>query len=260
MFMEMLYGNNLWLIFGITVIIFFLATEAGFRVARTGRSNDDEAGRSEIGTLQGAILGLLALLMGFTFSMALSRYEVRKMMVLDESNAIGTTYLRTQMLPEPQKTDISRLLRQYVDARLEGVQPGKFHEAIAKSEKLHDQLWLQATAVENKEPRELITALFIQSLNETIDIHAIRLRAIVDRIPEIVWLLLFAVTIFGMGLIGYGCGFGNKGRFIMRLLMAGLIALVIVVIIDLDQPQRGLIKISQQSMMSLRESINKPAP
>lgn len=258
--MEMLYGINEWLVFGVAVILFFLATEAGFWTASSGRSDVDEAGRSEIGTLQGAILGLLALLLGFTFSMALSRYEVRKMMVLDESNAIGTTYLRAQMLPEPQKTEISRLLRQYVDFRLEGAQPGKFQEAIAQSEKLHDQLWLQATAVENRGPRELITALFLQSLNEMIDIHAKRLRAIMDRIPAIVLLLLFGVTISGMVLIGYGCGFGNKRHFIMRLLMAGLIAMVIVVIIDLDNPQRGLIRISQQSMMSLRESINKPAP
>jgi uncharacterized membrane protein (Fun14 family) len=81
-----------------------------------------------------------------------------------------------------------------------------------------------------------------------------------DRIPAIVLLLLFGVTISGMALIGYACGFGNKSHFIMRLLMAGLIAMVIVVIIDLDNPQRGLIRISQQSMMSLRESINKPAP
>jgi hypothetical protein len=259
MMVEMLYENE-WLIFIISSVIFFLATEVGFRVGRIRRSSADESTKSQITTFQGAILGLLALLLAFTISMALSRNEVRKQMVVEDSNAIGTAYLRAQLLPEPEKTEISRLLRQYVDVRLEGVRTGDLQDVITKSEKLHDQLWLQALAVGKKAPQPFPTGLFIQSLNEVIDIHSTRLRAVVDHVPASLLLLLLTVAIFGMGAIGYGCGLGNAHNIISRLAMAVLIAMVMLTIIDLDQPQRGLIKVSQQSMMSLRDSINKPAP
>jgi len=84
--------------------------------------------------------------------MALSRIEVRKQMVVEESNTIGTAYLRAQLLPEPEKTEISRLLRQYVDVRLEGARTGNLQNVITKSEELHDRLWLQAVAVGKKVP------------------------------------------------------------------------------------------------------------
>jgi hypothetical protein len=181
-------------------------------------------------------------------------------MVVEESNAIGTTYLRAQLLPEPEKTEISRLLRQYVDVRLEGARTGKLQDAITKSEDLHDQLWLQAVAAGKKTPQPFPTGLFIQSLNEVIDIHSKRLRAAQDHVPESILLLLFTVAIFGMGAIGYGCGLANGHFIISRLAMAVLIAVVMLAIIDLDQPGRGFIRVSQQSMISLRGNINKLAP
>ena len=251
---------NEWLLFGMISVLFFLASEAGFQIGRVRRAAVDESGKSQIGTLEAAILGLLALLLGFTFSMVLLRFETRKEMVLKESNAIGTCYLRAQMLPEPQKTEISELLRQYVDSRLKAARTSNLQELISRSEKLHDQLWSQAVATEKKEPQRLITLLFIQSLNDVIDIHSERLRVAMDRVPDMVWLLLFVVTVFSMGMIGYGTGLGQRHQLIPRLVVAVLIALVILVIMDLGQPQRGLIRVSQQSMMMLRDSINRPAP
>jgi len=260
MLTDILYSMNEWLLFGIISVLFFLASEVGFQIGRIRRADVDESGKSQINTLQAAILGLLALLLGFTFSMVLSRFDARKQMVLEESNAIGTCYLRAQMLPEPQKTEISKLLRQYVDVRLEVVRTGNLQEIVSRSEKLHDQLWSQAVATEKKEPQRLITLLFIQSLNDVIDIHSGRLRAVLDQVPDMVWVLLFVLTIFAMGMIGFGSGLGKGHQLIPRLVVAVLIALVVLVIMDLGQPQRGLIRVSQQSMMMLRDSINRPAP
>ena len=259
MSIEMFYKNE-WLIFIIGSVIFFLVTEVGFRVGHFRRSSADESTKSEATTFQAAILTLLGLLLGFTMSMALSRIEERKQMVVEESNAIGTAYLRAQLLPEPEKTEISKLFRQYVDVRLEAARTGNLQAAISKSETLHDQLWLQAVAVGKKVPQPFPTGLFIQSLNEVIDVHSKRLRAVVDHVPTSILLLLFTVAIFGMGAIGYGCGLANGYFIISRLAMAVLIAMVILAIIDLDQPGRGLIRVSQQSMTSLRDNINKPAP
>ena len=259
MSIEVLYENE-WLLFIISSVILFLATEVGFRVGHIRRSTADESTKSQITAFQGTILGLLALLLAFTISMALSRIEMRKQMAVEEANAIGTAYLRAQLLPEPEKTEIAGLLRQYVDVRLEVVRTGNLQNGITKSEKLHDLLWLQAVAVGKKAPQPFPTGLFIQSLNEVIDMHSKRLRAATDPVPASILRLLFLVAIFGMGAIGYGCGLGN-GRFIIsRLAMAVLIAMVMLAIVDLDQPGRGLIRVSQQSMMSLRDSINKGAP
>ena len=260
MLTDILYSMNEWLLFGIISVLFFLASEVGFQIGRIRRADVDESGKSQINTLQAAILGLLALLLGFTFSMVLSRFDAREQMVLEESNAIGTCYLRAQMLPEPQKTEISKLLRQYVDVRLEVVRTGNLQEIVSRSEKLHDQLWSQAVATEKKEPQRLITLLFIQSLNDVIDIHSGRLRAVLDQVPDMVWVLLFVLTIFAMGMIGFGSGLGKGHQLIPRLVVAVLIALVVLVIMDLGQPQRGLIRVSQHSMMMLRDSINRPVP
>ncbi len=259
MSVEMLYENE-WLIFIISFVIFFLVTEVGFRVGHFRSPGADESTKPQLTTFQAAILTLLGLLLGFTLSMALSRIELRKQMVVEESNAIGTAYLRTQLLPEPEKTEISKLLRQYVDVRLEAARTGNLRDAITKSEKLHDQLWYQAVAVGKKAPQPFPTGLFIQSLNEVIDIHSKRLRAALDHVPASILFLLFTVAIFGMGAIGYGCSLANGHFIISRLAMAVLIAMVMLAIIDLDQPGRGVIRVSQQCMMSLRDSINKPAP
>ena len=135
-----LYSTDLWLIFICAIAFFFLAFEGGFQLGRLIRTRVEETSKAWIGTIDAGILGILGLLLGFTFFMSLARYDLRKQLVVEEANAIGTTYLRAQLLPEPYMTEISGLLRQYVDARLEGIQPGKLHDAIVKAEQLHDQL------------------------------------------------------------------------------------------------------------------------
>lgn len=115
---EVFYRVDIWIILVASIVLFLVATESGFRFGRRAQTRAAEGSLSEIGTLQGAMLGLLALLLGFTFAMAMSRFEARKQLVLDESNAIGTTFLRAQLLPQPPRREISNLLRQYVDVRL----------------------------------------------------------------------------------------------------------------------------------------------
>src|SRR5690606_28962629 len=127
-----------------------------------------------VGAMVGSILGLLALLLAFTFSLAASRFEARRQAVLEEANAIGTTYLRTRLLPEPERQELARLLREYVDVRLSAVQAGQTAEAIKHSEELHEQLWQQAAAAAQKSSGSIMTGLFVQSLNEVIDLHAKR--------------------------------------------------------------------------------------
>lgn len=258
---EWLYRLNMWLIFLGSVGFFLVATETGFRLGRRAQSSVNETAISEISTIQGAMLVLLALLLGFTFSMAMTRFEARKQLVLEESNAIGTTFLRAQVLPEPPRKQVSTLLRRYVDVRLEfheaGINEKRLREANDRTEELHKQLWSRGAALAEKDSRAVTTGLFLQSLNEVIDLHAKRLTANENHVPETILLLLYFVGIMSMGLIGYGCGLGGHRNFFVTMLASMIIAAVILVIIDFDRPRRGLIKVSQQRMVDLRDSLSK---
>jgi hypothetical protein len=261
---DFLYGLNEWLIALAFLAILLLAGEGGFRLGRRIASRVEETTKSQITSLQGALLALFGLLLAFTFSMAVSRYDLRKQLVVEESTSIGTTYLRAQLLPEPYSTDISKLLRDYVDIRLEffavGADPERVAQVSAETEKVQDEIWYQAIAAAAVNPQAETVGWFLQSLNETIDIPTKRLAALQNRIPETVILLLFFGGILAVGAVGYGYGLGGHRNTFLMSAFSVLIVLVVLVIIDLDRPRRGLITVSQQSMLDLRESLGRPRP
>jgi hypothetical protein len=119
MILETLFhGENLPILFGVSTGLFLLILEAGYQIGRKRRTSIDEATKAWVTAIYSAILAMLGLLLGFSYSMAQQRFDVRKQLVVEEANAIGTTYLRAQWLPEPYRGDVSKLLREYVDARL----------------------------------------------------------------------------------------------------------------------------------------------
>lgn len=256
---EFLYSVDLWIILAGSIVVLLITTEIGFRLGRRDQPRINETSTSAISTIQAAMLGLLSLILGFTFAMSMSRFETRKQLVLGESNAIGSTFLRAQLLPEPSQKEISNLLRQYVEVRLEffkvNINQQKLSEVNDKTEQLHRRLWSLGAASGEKDPRAVTTGLFIQSLNELIDLHTKRITALEDHVPEIILILLYFVAIMAIGLTGYGCGLGGRRNFVVTLVASILIAAVILVIIDLDRPRRGLIRVSQQRMLDLRNNL-----
>lgn len=261
---EILFGLNEWLIFAIVIGLLFLAMEIGFRLGRRGQSKNNEHTRSQVNTLQVTSLGLVALLMGFSFAMAMTRFDTRKQLVLDEANAIGTAYLRAQLLQKPARKDVSNLLRRYVDVRLEFYQAGNNQRRLQKvnddTEKLHKVLWSYAIVTGRQDPRSLPTGLFIQALNDVIDMHAKRVTAFENHVPESVLILLCVGAILSLCLVGYGAGMGMLRNPLPTLISVILIASVILLIIDLDRPRRGLIKVSQQRMADLQDSFKRSVP
>jgi hypothetical protein len=219
-----------------------------------GDQDDDN-----VSTLEAAAIGLLALMVGFTFAMSLSRFEARRDAILAEANAIGTTALRARLLPEPHRKEVLELLRNYVKVRLELTQhpttPADLAAAIEKSNVLQEKLWQQAEAMLAIDKDVVPTGLFIQTLNEMIDDQAKRLAALRNRVPNVVQLALFAVAIIASGFAGYATGV-NKRRsrfpvYVMGLLVGG----VILLILDLDRPGAGFIEVSQQPMIDTASSI-----
>ena len=189
----------LWGVFLVTVAVILLAIEGGFRLGMYRRRRSVGEDKPPVGEMVAATLALLAFILAFTFGLAGSWFDVRRRLVVDEANAIGTTYLRAGMLPEPHRSDVRKLLREYVDVRLEAAQPGKLGESIRRSEELHTRLWAHATAVAEKQPSSVVVGLFIWSLNEVIDLHTKRLTlGPRTRLPGTIWATLYFVAVLGM--------------------------------------------------------------
>jgi len=250
-----LYNYSLLTISLVGLAAILAAIEIGrWLGVHVGDQDDDN-----VSTLEGAAIGLLALMVGFTFAMSLSRFEARRDAILAEANAIGTTALRARLLPEPHRKEVLELLRNYVKVRLELTQhpttPADLAAAIEKSNVLQEKLWQQAEAMLAIDKDVVPTGLFIQTLNEMIDDQAKRLAALRNRVPNVVQLALFAVAIIASGFAGYATGV-NKRRsrfpvYIMGLLVGG----VILLILDLDRPGAGFIEVSQQPMIDTASSI-----
>jgi hypothetical protein len=242
---------------GLLSVLTFLMTlasfEGGFRIGRRGKREGD----APLGTLVGAGLGLLAFFLAFTFGIAASRFEVRRQLVLDEANAIGTAHLRAALVPEPHRTEIQSLLREYIDRRIQGVQSGMLEEALTRSEELHRQLWREVVALGEADPHSIVAGLLIESINEVIDLHQKRVTAgLRSRIPERVWDVLFLLTVVSMLASGYQAGHA-PGRSPAVVLLALAFSSVILVIADLDRPQEGSLHVSQQALIDTRESMDR---
>jgi hypothetical protein len=250
--------RNQWL-FGLTVALVLLGlSEAGYRIGLRLYATKDEARRSQIGGVQGAILGLLGLLLGFTFSMAVNRYETRREMVLKEANAIGTAWLRAGLLPEAQGAATKNLFRRFVETRLKyqklSDDPAQLAEGLRLSAEIENQLWQHAEAAAQAAPTP-ITATFINALNEMIDTDAERIDASRNRIPEAVWLLLVLVAAFGCLTSAYGSGAQGARSGFTSALLPMLITIVIIFIFDLLHTHQGIVSISQQPLLDLLQSM-----
>jgi hypothetical protein len=242
-------------IFLVSVAISLAAIETGHRLgARAGGGDGDN-----VATLESAMLGLLGLLIAFTFAMALSRFEARREAVLNEANAIGTTALRARLLPSPQNAETLRLLQDYVQVRLDITRrvpsAAELEAAIARSNALQEALWRQAMAVAAKDPGLVPTGLFIQTLNEMIDNQGKRLAAFRNRVPDIVLAALYGVAAVAAAFAGYVSGLGRRPSRLPVCLMGMLICAVILLIVDLDRPGAGFITVSQQPMIDAAASI-----
>jgi hypothetical protein len=247
-----------WSIFPLTLALVLLATEAGFRLGGYRRRRSEQEDRPPVGEMVSATLALLAFLLAFTFGMAASRFDVRRSLVIEEANAIGTTYLRATLLPEPHQSEIRKLLREYVGVRLEAIQTGKVHEAIGQSEELHARLWTEATAVGEKNPNSVVVGLFIRSLNEVIDLHTKRVSlGVRNRIPGVIWAALYFIAIISTSVVGYHAGLAGARRSLAAIALCLAFCAVMTLNADLDRPQTGFLRVSQQALIDVQTTMNR---
>src|SRR3954447_3842054 len=255
--LAFLYNNPFLAAFLIGSAIVFLGTEVGWRL---GTQAKGQGTSGNISALEQSLLGLLALMIGFTFLMALTRFEARRDAVLNEANAIGTTALRARLLPEPHRTESLKLLREYAQIRIDYIPMGKsFAELpplIDRSNKIQEALWQQVKALSAKDNNMVPTGLFMQALNEMIDNQGKRLSALRNYIPDVVLLSLFGIAAVACGFAGYASGLDPLRTRLPVFITAFLVCSVLFVILDLDRSNVGFITISQQPMIDTVASLS----
>ncbi|WP_437985530.1 hypothetical protein [Sorangium sp. So ce117] len=246
----------LWLLLGIVIVLLVLAVEGGYRLGGYRlRRSEGEAG-AHVLALVTTTMGLLALVLAFTFGFAATRFEARKHMVVDEANAIETTYLRAGLLPGDRGAKVRALLRDYVASRLEGVRLGNVEQAVRRSEELHRELWKEAETAGRDHPSSPVVALFIESLNRTIELHTTRVNvAIRSGIPGVLWAALFAVAILNLMAVGYHAGLVKTRRSPTVATLVMSLSVVMLLTADLDRPQEGALQVSQQALNDLRRTM-----
>jgi len=253
------YAMPVWLFALLFLALILATTELGFRYGRRTGARQDEAEKSFIGAVEGGILAVLGLLLGFTMNMAVNRFDARRHLVLEEANAIGTSFWRAQMVPAPEGPEMANLLRNYVEARLQfgaaGEDSARMEAARSRAAVLQTELWSRASAFAQKDPRSVPAGLLLQSLNQTFDLEAARWAALNAHIPKRVIRVDAIVAVIGALLAGYNLGLGGRRRALTLALFSLCIALVLGEIVDLDQPRKGTIRENQQPMNDLQREL-----
>jgi hypothetical protein len=239
-------------IFGVTVL--------GLVSGRYLRKHSETL-REPFGVLQAALLGLVGLILAFGLTLAVGRYESRRDAVVNDANAIGTTYLRAQMLAEPTRSRSLVLLVRYTDTsiRLSHAIPGSAaqRKEVADGSALQRKLWRLAGEALTAAPIETGPRLYIESLNNMIDMQGVRVSALNNRVPGAVLGLEVLGAAAALGLLAVYLSIIGRGVTTV-LMVAGLITLLLLVTFDLDRPTRGLIRIPSEPLTSLRASMLLP--
>ena len=243
----------MWMIFVLTFALALGSVEAGYRWGRYRQARAQAEKEAPVGAMVGATLGLLAFLLAFTFGLAADAYQARKTTVLDEANAIRVVYMMTGMVPEPQRSDVRSILRDYVDERLQwaGVRTARGDRS---GEALLADLSMAANAVGAQNPGGY--DVFLDSVNRMIKLRYER-ELVRERshIPAGFWAVLYLITALAFAAMGYHGGVAGTTRGPVMIAAAITFTLVIVVIVDLDRPGEGVINVSQQAMIDLANSL-----
>jgi hypothetical protein len=236
------------------------ATVAGFMLGRYLRQHQ-AALREPFGVLQGALLGVVGLILAFGLTLAVGRYQDRRTATVEEANAIGTSYLRAQLLGEPARSRSLVLFPVYTDLaiRISKEVPGStaMRRTTAAEGVLQRRLWRLAGQSIDSAPLASAPRLYVDSLNETFDDQAARLSSLTNRVPGAVLVLEVFGAAVAVGLLALHISV--LGRGIVAMLAAGaLVTLLLLVTFDLDRPTRGLIKVPDAPLVAVRASMVPP--
>ena len=246
-------------LFGLTVLVAFggimLGQFFGSRM-KALTSNKDS-----IGSVVGATLGFLAFLLAFTFNMAANRFDNRKNLMVDELNAIETTYRRAGLLSEPKSAEVRALLKEYVGLRVSIAEdPTMIAHAILRSSEIQEKLWNDVENLSKEEQLSIKHSLYIQSLNQLMDLHEKRIVVGLHfRIPSPIWTGLYILAILSMIVVGYQFGQSKHRQILVSVILALAFSSVIALIADLDRSASGSITVNQQPLFEFHQKLQNYA-
>lgn len=232
--------------------------EAGYRLAR--RKQDDRA-HEGTGAIEAAVFGLLGLLLAFSFAGGTSRLDTRRELIVSEANAIGTAYLRLDLLEQPAKAEIRELVRQYAGQRIQAYQMlpdlRGAERAIEQTGALQERIWVQAVAASQRAASPSTAMLVLPAINEMFDIATSRTVALHTQLPSLILGLLIAVTLLSALLAGYSMAKRGRRTTFHSLIYAIAITATIYAVADLDNPRSGLIRLDEadDALVRLRDSM-----
>jgi uncharacterized membrane protein len=241
-------------LFALSFVVFALSAKFG-ALYRKRRSPEEGVGE-DFGIVVGATLTLLALIIGFTFSMALTRYDQRKNYEEAEANAIGTEYVRADLLPAADAEKMRALLRNYLDQRILFYQSRsvqQIRQIDARTAKLQAGLWSVVLAPAATQPTPPI-ALVVSGMNDVLNSQGYTQAAWWNRIPGAAWIFMTIMAICANTLVGYGAkNAPNKSRLLWVLPL--VVSIAFLLIADIDSPRSGVIRVTPQNLLSLSESL-----
>jgi hypothetical protein len=240
-----------------------LLLEMGRRIGARRLALDPEGGRSGFGAVDGAVFGLMGLLVAFSFSGAATRFDTRRQLVVEETNAIGTAYLRLDLLPADAKRALQAKFREYLDMRIEVYEKlpdlAAAKESLAKANALQGPIWSDAVAACKANANPQATMLLLPALNQMIDITTTRTMAAQMHPPATVFIMLAIAALASSLLAGDGMADGKTRSWIHMLAFAAIMAVTVYVILDIEYPRLGLIRVDafDQALVDLRQSMKE---
>jgi hypothetical protein len=253
---ELVVGLGLAVLVGVVVCL-----EVGYLLGRREARSDPELAHEGIGVLEAALFALLGLLLALAFSGGLSRLDARRLLVVQEANAIGTAYLRLDLLPPDVQPEMRQLFRQYLDARLRVYQslssPTAMDEQLAQVALLQREIWSRAVTAAQADPTQNLARLLLPALNEMIDVTTARTIALHTHLPGLIFALLIGLTLVSGLVGGYAIAKRQRRSWLHILVYAVVMAVTIFVVMDLDYPRVGLIQLgsADKALLELRNSI-----
>jgi hypothetical protein len=259
--MQLLDPFPIVAVFVIIATITLAAFEGGYHLGRWWQKRTPDEKEGPTAMLVGSLLALMAFLLAVTMGMASDRFDTRRRLVLEEANAIGTTYLRAGYLPQPAADRTRELLREYAPLRVTTADQDQLQANLARSTQLQDELWAIAEELARTTPDSQVLAIYIESLNDMIDLQETRVTAIVyARVPDTVVLLLIVGAALTLGMVGFSAGLSGRRGLVGATVLVLVLSAVITLVIDLDRPREGFLQVSQQPLIDLQQQIGQPSP
>ena len=249
---------------GVSSVLFvamLLCLEIGFRMGRRSAQKHPELTHEGIGAIDAAVFALLGLLLGFSFAGATSRLDSKREQIVNEANAIGTAYLRLDLLSASEQPEMRRLFRDYLDARLRAYEKlsdrAASEQELANADKLQQKIWSRAIAAGQADSSHDATRLLLPAINDMIDVTASRTIALHSRLPRLIFCLLILVALLSALLAGYAMAQRPKRSGLHVFVYAMAVSLTVYAVLDLDSPRSGLIRLdaADNALFKLRDAI-----